>query len=354
VRERVLVVDDSLLVRRALRRLLEAAGCIVVGECATGDEAAARVAVLRPDVVTLDLDMPRGDGLGAIEHIMAERPTPILVVTGAPRFRGLDAHFEALTRGAIDLVAKPGTEEEGARLVELVRTAATIPVVPHVRGTARRRRRGSSTMPPPRALAEVPPAVVVVGASTGGPGTLRTMLRGLGARHPTPIVVVQHMAEDFADGFVHWLGSQVPMAVVETAPGQRLRPGCVHVAVRGPHVTIGPDGVVGLAHAPAAPHSPSVDALFTSVATSFAGRALGVLLTGMGADGADGLAAIAAAGGLTIAQDEETSAVFGMPRAAIERGAARIVLPIDRIARAVGDACRIAPRPQPRTGALDA
>jgi two-component system chemotaxis response regulator CheB len=354
VRIRVLIVDDSLLVRRALRLLLEDAGCVVVGECATGDEAATQVGLLRPDVVTLDLDMPRGDGLAAIERIMAERPTPILVVTGAPRFRGLDAHFEALTRGAIELVAKPGNAAEGARLVELVRIAATIPVVPHVRGTARRRRRTPSSAPPPRPLADVRAAVVVIGASTGGPGTLRTALGGVGNRHPTPIVVVQHMAEDFADGFVRWLGGQIELPVVEAVPGQRMRAGCVHVAVRGPHVELRADGVIATSDAPPTPHRPSCDALFASAAASFGARALGVLLTGMGDDGAEGLAAIAAAGGLTIAQDEETSAVFGMPRAAIERGAARLVLPLDRIPRAIGEACRISARPEPRTGACDA
>jgi two-component system chemotaxis response regulator CheB len=352
---RVLIVDDSSVVRGILRRLLEGAGCIVVGECASGSQAVVRVLALEPDVVTVDLDMPNGDGLAAIEQIMAERPTPILVVTGDPHYRGLDNHFEALTRGAIDLVVKPGTQAEEARLLELVRTAATIPVLTHVRGTARRRRRPATTSSPPvRAFPEAAPAVVAIGASTGGPGTLRTLLRDLGPRHPTPVVVVQHMAEDFAEGFVRWLATQVAMPVVEAVPGTRMRPGHAYVAVRGPHVQLGADGVIGIAHRPPTPHRPSVDVLFTSAAASFGARALGVLLTGMGDDGAAGLAAIATAGGLTIAQDEETSAVFGMPRAAIERGAARLVLPLERMARTVADACRFASRPHPRSGACDA
>jgi two-component system chemotaxis response regulator CheB len=342
---RVLIVDDSALVRHAIRRLLERAGIQIAGECARGDEAVQRVAELRPDVITLDLDMPGLDGLDTIERIMADHPTPILVVTGEPRYRGLDAHFAALTRGAIDLVAKPGDDADGARLVELVETAARIPVVPHVRGAARKRTRARPTSPStpvavPRLLDHVAPAAVLIGASTGGPGVIRAVLGALGPAFPIPIVVAQHMADAFAEGFVRWLAGQVTLRVVEATPGTRVRPGTAYVAVRGPHVGIGADGVLCGLTGPATPHRPSIDSLFTSAAAGLGSRALGVLCTGMGEDGAAGLAAIAAAGGLTIAQDESSSVVFGMPRAAIERGAARLVLSTDGIARAIRDACR--------------
>lgn len=348
---RVLIVDDSALVRHAFRRLLERAGIQIAGECARGDEAVARVAALRPDVITLDLDMPGLDGLDTIERIMADHPTPILVVTGEPNFRGLDAHFAALTRGALDLVPKPGDDAGGAALVALIETAAQVAVVPHVRGAARHRLRSvrpTSPMTPaavPRLLDHVPPAAVLIGASTGGPGVLRTLLGSLGAGFAVPIVVGQHMAEAFAEGFVRWLASQLALRVVEATPGTRIRPGHVYVAVRGPHLGIAADGVlhaltgVPSPHRPAL-HTPSIDALFTDAAQHLGSRALGVLCTGMGDDGAAGLGAIAAAGGLTIAQDEESSVVFGMPRAAIERGSARLVLSVDGIARAIRDACR--------------
>lgn len=343
---RVLIVDDSALVRHAMRRLLERAGIQIAGECARGDEAVARVASLRPDVITLDLDMPGLDGLDTIERIMAEHPTPILVVTGEPNFRGLDAHFAALTRGALDLVAKPGDDAAGASLVALIETAARVKVVPHVRGSARNRMRTvrpTSPMTPgavPRLLDHVPPAAVLIGASTGGPGVLRTLLGSLGPNFAAPIVVAQHMAETFAQGFVHWLGGQLALKVVEATPGTRVRHGTVYVAVRGPHLGIAADGTLQALTGVSSPHRPCIDALFADAARNLGPRALGVLCTGMGEDGALGLGAIAAAGGLTIAQDEESSVVFGMPRAAIERGSARLVLNIDGIARAIRDACR--------------
>jgi two-component system chemotaxis response regulator CheB len=286
--------------------------------------------------------MPRA----AIERIMADHPTPILVVTGEPNFRGLDAHFAALTRGALDLVSKPGDEAGGAALVALIETAARVAVVPHVRGAARHRLRAvrpTSPMSPaavPRLIDHVRPSAVLIGASTGGPGVLRTLLGSLGAGFTVPIVVAQHMAEAFAEGFVRWLASQLALRVVEATPGTRIRPGTVYVAVRGPHLGVGADGVLRALTGVTSPHRPSIDALFADASRNLGARALGVLCTGMGDDGAAGLGAIFAAGGLTIAQDEESSVVFGMPRAAIERGSARLVLSIDGIARAIRDACR--------------
>jgi two-component system chemotaxis response regulator CheB len=343
---RVLVVDDSRLLRRGMRALLEASGLIVVGECASGVEALGKIASLSPDVVTVDLDMPDLDGLDTVERIMAEHPTPILVVTGDPRFRGLDGHFEALTRGAVDLIVKPASVDPSApdcvRLVERIRAVARIPVIPHVRGSARRRRH-SSTMPlTPSATARMigtAPALIAIGASTGGPGALRTVLAGLGSELPVPVVIVQHMAEEFAEGFVAWLRSQVAIPVHEAALGARLRPGNAYVAVRGPHIRIGADGVIVAAPGRPNPHRPSIDVLFSSLANGWGKRSIGILLTGMGDDGADGLAAISSTGALTIAQNEATSVVFGMPGAAIERGAARLVLALDAIARVTRDAC---------------
>jgi two-component system chemotaxis response regulator CheB len=347
---RVLVVDDSRLLRRGLRTILETAGMHVVGECASGMEALSKVATLSPDVVTVDLDMPGLDGLDTVERIMHECPTPILVVTAATRFRGLDAHFEALMRGAVDLIAKPSsvdpTAPDCARLIERIQAASRVSVARPVRPSPRRRRE-HTTVPltfgpvtPSRVVPVVPPALVAIGASTGGPGALRTVLQGIGAGLPVPVVIVQHMAEEFAEGFVAWLQSQVALPVHEATVGTRLRPGHAYIAVRGPHIRVGADGTIAAAPGSPNPHRPSIDVLFSSIANGWSKRAIGILLTGMGADGADGLAAISASGGLTIAQDERTSVVFGMPGAAIERGAARVVLALDAIARVTREACR--------------
>jgi two-component system chemotaxis response regulator CheB len=219
-------------------------------------------------------------------------------------------------------------------------------VVPHVRGASRRRDRTKRPTVPvardaaQRAGGDIKPGVIVIGASTGGPGAVRTVLAGLGTDLPVPVVVVQHMAEEFADGFVRWLDSQVPMPVREATPRTRMRRGHAYVAVRGPHIAIGADGVIAAVDGPPAPHCPSIDVLFSSVAQAWSNRAVGILLTGMGDDGAAGLGDIASSGGLTIVQDEETSVVFGMPGAAIERGAARWIVGLDSVARLARDICK--------------
>lgn len=342
---RVLVVDDSRLLRRGMRAILEASGITVVGECGSGIEAIAKVETLAPDVVTLDLDMPELDGLSTIERIMEVRPTPILVVTGDARFRGLDGHFEALMRGAIDLIYKPSRIDVDApecqRLVERIHAAARVSVS-SLRGGARRRAKSTTqrnVTPAPR-VAELAPALIAIGASTGGPGALRSVLGSLGTDLPAPVVVVQHMAEEFAEGFVSWLQSQVSMPLHEATVGTRMRAGHAYIAVRGPHLRIGADNVINAAPGRPNPHRPSIDVLFSSVASGIGKRSIGILLTGMGDDGADGLAAINATGALTIAQDEATCVVFGMPGAAVERGAAKLVLPLNSIARVTRDACR--------------
>ncbi len=218
---RVLVVDDSRLLRRGMRAILEASGLVVVGECASGVEALTKVGLLAPDVITVDLDMPGLDGLGTIERIMAEHPTPILVVTGDARFRGLDGHFEALMRGAVDLIYKPSSIEPGApdcvRLVERIHAVARVQVVPGARSSVRRRQPTTAKLsrwpsaterpidaPPP----PPPPALVAIGADQRSARCARcsTVLK-----RPNLLVLSSSsgMAEEFAEGFVDWLHSQV-------------------------------------------------------------------------------------------------------------------------------------------------
>ncbi|HLV60841.1 MAG TPA: chemotaxis protein CheB [Fredinandcohnia sp.] len=331
---RVLVADDSPIVRDILVDALGRAGDLeVVGTAESGDEAAALTAKLRPDVITMDLQMPGSDGFAGIARIMAENPTPILVLSAdREEVKG----FRALSLGALDLLEKPPLEKLDGFAKELasrLRLLATVPVIRHPWGLRER-----TPLPPRPRTAR--PRVVVLGASIGGPGALAQILRGLPANFPTPIALVQHMADGFTTAFTRWLGQELALRVREAEEGMELEPGTVYVAPDDHHLRIR-DGRVSLGtDEPQHGFRPSVSALFHSAAACYGARSVGVLLTGMGMDGADGLAAIRQAGGLTIAQDEATSAVFGMPRAAIEIGAAERVLPLGAISDAIREALR--------------
>jgi two-component system chemotaxis response regulator CheB len=326
---RVLVADDSELFRELLARVISAeAGLDVVALAADGNAAAAHARTLKPDVITMDLNMPDADGFSGIARIMAETPTPILVLTAN---REEAVGFRALSLGALDILEKPQAttdlDDYGRLLRSRLRLLAGVKVIRHVRGL-RERPAGS-----PRATGRAD--LVVIGASLGGPRALATLLRGLPSTFPAPIAVVQHIADGFTEGLASWLASESRLDVREAADGDLLRPGRVLVAPTGRHLLVA-DGVARLSDAPPVDtFRPSVNPLFVSAARSYGSRACGVILTGMGRDGAEGLKAIKAAGGPTLAQDEATSAVFGMPRAAIELGAAERVLPLEDIARAL-------------------
>ncbi len=331
---RVLVADDSELFRELLVRVVVAdPGFEVVAVAADGNAAAALARSVRPDVITMDLNMPDADGFSGIARIMAETPTPILVLTANPEEA---VGFRALSLGALDILEKPQAstdlDEYGALLRSRLRLLAGVKVIRHLRGLRERR----AAAPHAATRAEL----VVIGASLGGPRALATLLRGLPADFPAPIAVVQHIADGFTEGLASWLGTESRLEVREAVDGAPLRPGRVLVAPTGRHLLVG-DGVARLSDAPPVDtFKPSVTPLFLSAARVSRARACGVLLTGMGRDGADGLRAIRDAGGPTIAQDEATSAVFGMPRAAIELGAVERVLPIDEIPRALLELAR--------------
>jgi two-component system chemotaxis response regulator CheB len=326
---RVLVADDSELFRELLARVIAAEpGFEVVAVAADGNAAAAAARARRPDVITMDLNMPAADGFSGIARIMAETPTPILVLTAD---RSEAVGFRALSLGALDILEKPQAtsdlEEYGRLLRTRLRLLTGVKVIRHVRGL--RERAPSARRPTGRA------DLVVVGASLGGPRALATLLRGLPATFPAPIAVVQHIADGFTEGLASWLSSESRLDVREAADGDLLRPGRVLVAPTGRHLLVA-DGVARLSDAPPVDtFKPSVNPLFVSAARSHGARACGVILTGMGRDGAEGLRAIKDAGGPTLAQDEATSAVFGMPRAAIELGAVDRVLPLEEIARSL-------------------
>jgi two-component system chemotaxis response regulator CheB len=331
---RVLVADDSELFRELLARVVaEDAGFEVAALAADGNAAAALAKSLKPDVVTMDLNMPDADGFSGIARIMAETPTPILVLTAN---REEAVGFRALSLGALDILEKPQATTDlgdyGRLLRSRLRLLAGVKVIRHVRGLRER------VAPPPRTAGRAD--LVVVGASLGGPRALATLLRGLPSSFPAPIAIVQHIADGFTEGLASWLAQESRLLVREARDGDRLAPGRVLVAPTGRHLLVH-DGQARLSDGPAVDtFKPSVTPLFLSAARAYGGRACGVILTGMGRDGAVGLKAIHDAGGPTLAQDEATSVVFGMPRAAIELGAVDRVLPLEELPRALVELTR--------------
>lgn len=326
---RVLVADDSELFRDVLSRVIAAErGFEVVATAADGNEAARLARDLRPDVITMDLAMPDADGFSGIARIMAETPTPILVLTAN---REEAVGFRALSLGALDILEKPSAasnlDDYGALLRSRLRLLAGVRVIRHLRGLRNRRPAEPRTVPRPD--------LVAIGASLGGPRALAALLRALPSGFSTPIAVVQHIADGFTEGLANWLGQESRLEVREARDHDALRPGLVLLAPTGRHLVVS-KGVARLSDAPPLDgFRPSVTPLFRSAAEAYGTRACGVILTGMGRDGAEGLKALKRAGGHTIAQDEATSAVYGMPRAAIETGAVDRVLPLEDIARAL-------------------
>jgi two-component system chemotaxis response regulator CheB len=335
---RVLVVDDSPLVRRAIERLLEAdPGVAVVGTAADGLDALAKIRDLRPDVVTLDVLMPRLDGLKVLACIMHEHPVRVLMLSSLTQ-EGADETLQALDLGAVDFIDKtallvngdPATA--GRELLSKIRTAAA--VNPSRLGRREAVRDGTAEV---TALLQPGGAdLVVVGASTGGPPALRTMIPALPADLAAGVVVVQHIPAGFTGPLAGRLDAASALSVREAEQGDRVRPGEVLVAPGGRHLTFANRGgelVVVLDFAPSeTPHRPSVDVTMQSAAELRGRRSAGVLLTGMGTDGAAGMWAIRARGGSTLAESEESCVVYGMPRAAVELGAVSEVLPLGKMA----------------------
>ncbi len=325
---RVLVVEDSRVQRAHLVRTLEADGDItVVGQAEGAVEAINLAASLAPDVITLDLQIPGGGGQHAIEQIMALTPTPILVLSGTIDGRESARAVDALMAGAVDILPKPRTWDAPAE--QTVRERVRI-----LRGvTVLRQRRGGHTVPYAAATAGTGTPVVAIAASTGGPAALAVVLAGLGQLQAA-VLVVQHLHPDFVDGLVAWMKRVSSLPVELARHGEPIRRGVVLIAPGEVHLKVGADDTVVLDPEPQTLHRPSADALFASLERR--GRAtVAVVLTGMGDDGASGLLTLRRSGASTIVQDETTSVVFGMPRAAHLLGAAESVLPLERIADAI-------------------
>jgi two-component system chemotaxis response regulator CheB len=324
---KVLVVDDSPLIRQLIVEALEKDPEVkVVGTAENGKQAIEQAKALHPQVITMDVDMPVMDGLTACEHIMADYPTPILVLTADPRNQAPELTHRALAVGALALRIKPGAEAEMANLAREVKLLATIRVIRHVRGVKKPPSSSPSQPSLPQIVKDQPFAasnlgVICIASSTGGPQVVQKLLSELPADFPVPLAIVQHINAAFSDSLVGWLAGTSRLKVKVAKDNELLAPGTVLLAPPDAHLLIAGRGKVSVQPGPARDgHLPSATSLLESAAKSYARRAVGVILTGMGNDGVDGLAAIRAAGGKTIAQNQESSVVFGMPGAAISRG----------------------------------
>lgn len=333
--KRVLIVDDSATVREYLRYVIAAdEGLEVIGTARDGLEAVSLVHANKPDIVTMDIHMPAMSGLEATRRIMAECPVPIVIVTSSWDQDQARNTFRAMEAGALAALEKPPgpghprSAEMAAKLIQTLKTMAEVRVV-------RRYRRPREQLGPvvePEVRVPIAPArsrieLVAIGTSTGGPPVIRTLLSGLGAAFPVPILIVQHITPGFLQAMVDWLNGECDLTVVVPKNGEPTRPGHVYFAPEGVHMGINRAGNIVLSDLPAENGlKPAVAHLFRSVAAAYGPRALGMLLTGMGRDGAMELKAMRDHGAVTVAQSKESCVVYGMPAEAVKLGAAEHVL----------------------------
>jgi two-component system chemotaxis response regulator CheB len=306
----------------------------VVGEASDGIEAVDMVRRLRPDLVTMDVRMPRMDGLEATRRIMIEVPTPIIVVSASLGNDDVAASMRAIRAGALSALAKPpgpgAPDFEAARL----RFLATVRALSSVKVVGHRLRTLTKHWPPLKSNGQprLRASMVALAASTGGPGALRTVLDALPYDFPAPVLIVQHLSPGFLAGFAEWLGTTCRLPVKVAVEGDTLTRGKVYIAPEDRHLTVTTQGLVhALSDAPFDGFRPSASVLFESVANVYGRSVVAAILTGMGRDGVHGLRRIRELGGRIIAQDEQTSSVWGMPAAAIDEGLADFVLPISLV-----------------------
>lgn len=347
---RVLIVDDSAVIRGLLQRALAQPGINVVGAARDGTEALQAIARLKPDVVTLDVEMPRLNGIGVLERVVGKAPVAFVMVSTLTQ-AGAQVTFEALRKGAFDYVTKPeatrvSRAEFEKKILAKVRSAASSQGR-RVRAVGPSTRSAAPTLPP----SNVRGWVVGIGISCGGPQTLTHMLPAFPSNF-VPILVTQHMPPQFTRSFADQLDRACAMRVVEAADGQDVRDGCIYVAPGSHHLRVRRSGAglrIQLDEGPkVSGHRPSADVMFQSLASVMPTRTVGVLMTGMGSDGAAGLLQLRRAGARTVAQDEATSLVYGMPKAAADCGAAEHVLPLDQLPASIA---RLMQRIEPASAA---
>ncbi|KFE66867.1 Chemotaxis response regulator protein-glutamate methylesterase CheB [Hyalangium minutum] len=322
---RVLLVGGGL--RIMSRTLFDSDALSSAGECGFS-EALSTVREQIPDVLLIDLTSV--DALDAIERIMAERPTPILALD--PGMLSREEAFRALALGALDVAERPASPgpEYWHAMARRLTVLAQVRVVRHVQGKLKRLAAHEGP--------EVPFPLVAIAASLGGPKAISQILRMMPRNFPAPVAICQHISDGFTEGLAHWLSTETPLKVLEATHEQMMEKGAVYIAPSGGHLLVRPDGKLVLdTRPPVRGFRPSCDLLLSSAAESFGRRCIGVILTGMGRDGARGLKEIRDRGGRTIAQNAETCAVYGMPREAVQMGAAEEILPLDRIAPTLVD-----------------
>ncbi len=335
---RVIIVEDSRSQRELLTGMLRASGDFeVVGSATTGKEGVDITLQLRPDVVAMDIHLPVFDGYEATRQIMRLCPTPIVMVSssiGDAARRSL----EAQTVGALAVVRKPAGmqhndfEADRATLLRTLRLMADVPVV--TRHTPRKpRHRGTGLL---RGVKPQPPRVLAVAASTGGPAAVQLLLSGLGKEFPLPVLLAQHISRGFVDALAEWLNNTTPLTVKVVYSSEALLPGHVYVPADDQHILVRERGIVALrAMSPEDRYCPGANYLFSSVARVYGAEAMGVILTGMGSDGADGLRELHGRGAVTFGQDEASCVVYGMPQAAAAQGAVTHVEPLTTMAQAI-------------------
>jgi two-component system chemotaxis response regulator CheB len=354
---RVLIVDDSALMRQVLTTLLSADPEIeVVGTAPDPHVARERIKALNPDVVTLDVEMPHMDGLTFLRKIMTLRPTPVVMVSTLTQ-AGAEVTLEALEIGAVDFVAKPTVDLATAKAGLATELQTKVKAAARSRVGVQRRSAPIQRKTQPRRPGNRSDRILAIGASTGGVEALKTVLMSLPADCP-PTLITQHMPPRFTAAFAGRLNRECPMTVSEATHDQVIEPGHVYIAPGAFHMQLGRRNgkrVCLLSETPpVSGHRPSVDVLFHSVAQTAGSAAVGVILTGMGKDGADGLLAMRNAGALTLGQDEDSSLVYGMPRAAQERGAVMRQVSLSHMADAILDACDSGAEEGRPTNSIDA
>jgi two-component system chemotaxis response regulator CheB len=330
---KVLVVEDSPVVRELLTHILNSdPGIRVIGTAENGEEAIEASRRNRPDIITMDVHMPKMDGYKATRIIMETNPVPIVIVTGSLNMIELENSFQAIEAGALAVIQKPvgmGHPSYEAHAKELIMTVKLISEVKVVRRWGRRPgKEPGAYIGVPAEITSMDIRVVAIGASTGGPPVIQQILSGLPKEFPLPVLIVQHMAAGFFQGFAEWLSQTSSLPVHLAIDGSRILTGNVYIAPENVQMRVGMNGRLScIDDGPENGHRPSVSSLFRSVADAFGKNAVGILLTGMGKDGAEQLKLMREKGAVTIAQNEESSVIFGMPGEAVKLDAAKYVLP---------------------------